>query len=64
MYDNTVEILCIKRRGSAGGGAFKKRLIGSESYRVEHVWAQMWKKTHYAGRGGTASFAIAAVGTG
>ena len=42
---------------------YRKILIGSDSTRVEHLWAQMWKKTHYAGRGGSSSFAIAAVDT-
>jgi len=41
--------------------SYKPILINSDSSRIEYLWKQMWKKTHYAGRGGPVSFAIAAV---
>ncbi|PPR16868.1 MAG: 3,6-anhydro-alpha-L-galactonate cycloisomerase [Alphaproteobacteria bacterium MarineAlpha9_Bin3] len=40
---------------------FKPILINSDSSRIEYLWEQMWRKTHYVGRGGPVSFAIAAV---
>ena len=40
---------------------FKPILLKSDSTLIEYLWRQMWKQTHYAGRGGPVSFAIAAV---
>ena len=40
---------------------FKPILLNSDSTLIEYLWRQMWKQTHYAGRGGSVSFAIAAV---
>jgi L-alanine-DL-glutamate epimerase-like enolase superfamily enzyme len=40
---------------------YKSILIKSDSSRIEFLWKQMWKQTHYVGRGGPVSFAIAAV---
>ena len=40
---------------------FKPILLNSDSTLIEYLWKQMWKQTHYAGRGGPVSFAIAAV---
>ena len=40
---------------------YKPILINSDSSRIEYLWKQMWKQSHYAGRGGPVSFAIAAV---
>ena len=41
--------------------SFESILIGEDSARIEYLWLKMWKKTHYVGRGGQASFAISAV---
>jgi L-alanine-DL-glutamate epimerase-like enolase superfamily enzyme len=35
-------------------------LIGEDPRRVEHLWQRMWWGLHYVGRGGLATFAIAA----
>jgi L-alanine-DL-glutamate epimerase-like enolase superfamily enzyme len=52
------------------GGAAIRSLIDRELWpilqgeapdRIEHLWQRMWWRLHYAGRGGTASFAISAV---
>jgi len=40
---------------------YKPILIKSDSSRIEYLWEKMWKQSHYAGRGGPVSFAIAAV---
>ena len=37
--------------------------VFSDADLIENLWKKMWKKHHYAGRGGTVSFAIAAVDT-
>jgi len=42
---------------------YSKILIDTDSDRIEYLWNLMWRKTHYAGRGGSASFSIAAVDT-
>ena len=42
---------------------FGKMIQGEDPRRIEWLWSQMWRKHHYAGRGGTASFAIAAIDT-
>jgi L-alanine-DL-glutamate epimerase-like enolase superfamily enzyme len=36
-------------------------LIGEDPRRVEHLWQRMWWALHYIGRGGLATFAIAAL---
>ncbi len=36
-------------------------LVGRDPRRTEDAWRLMWRATHYAGRGGPASFAISAV---
>jgi len=36
-------------------------LLGQSADRIETLWQQMWWRVHYAGRGGSASFAISAV---
>lgn len=36
-------------------------LVGSEADDIEDLWQQMWRRLHYVGRGGLASFAISAV---
>jgi len=36
-------------------------LIGKDPRRVERIWEEMWWHVHYVGRGGIASFAIAAI---
>ena len=40
---------------------YKPILIKADSSRIEYLWKKMWKQSHYAGRGGPVSFAIAAV---
>ena len=42
---------------------FKDMLIGQDPRQIEYLWAQMWRRHHYAGRGGTVSFALAAIDT-
>ena len=52
-----------------GGGAIRSlierdlapALLGQEADRIEQLWERMWWRTHYAGRGGAAAFAISAV---
>ena len=39
-------------------------LIGADETRIEALWRQMWWRLHYVGRGGPASFAVAAVDVG
>ncbi len=36
-------------------------LVGVDSANIDQIWQQMWRNLHYVGRGGIASFAIAAV---
>lgn len=36
-------------------------LLGADPSRIEHLWQTMWWRLHFVGRGGLASFAIAAV---
>jgi len=36
-------------------------LVGEESDRIEQLWERMWWHVHFVGRGGAASFALAAV---
>ncbi len=36
-------------------------LLGGDARRGEQIWEQLWWRSHYIGRGGLASFAIAAV---
>jgi L-alanine-DL-glutamate epimerase-like enolase superfamily enzyme len=38
-------------------------LIDEDSSRIENIWWKMWWRLHFSGRGGHASFAIAAVDT-
>jgi L-alanine-DL-glutamate epimerase-like enolase superfamily enzyme len=38
-------------------------LIHEDSSRIENIWWKMWWRLHFSGRGGQASFAIAAVDT-
>lgn len=40
---------------------YREILINADSSNIEYLWKQMWTKTHYVGRGGPVSFAIAAV---
>jgi len=40
---------------------FRDVLIGADPDRIEWLWRQMYKRHHYAGRGGPVSFALAAV---
>ena len=42
---------------------YSEIITNFDSTRVEYLWNKMWKRTHYIGRGGSASFAIAAVDT-
>ncbi len=52
-----------------GGGAIRTLvvddlrplLIGSHSDDIEDLWSRMWRRLHYVGRGGLASFAISAI---
>jgi L-alanine-DL-glutamate epimerase-like enolase superfamily enzyme len=39
----------------------KPILLEEDSSRIEHLWQKMWWRLHFSGRGGHASFAIAAV---
>jgi L-alanine-DL-glutamate epimerase-like enolase superfamily enzyme len=39
----------------------KPILLNEDSTRIEHIWWKMWWRLHFSGRGGHASFAIAAV---
>ena len=39
----------------------KPMLLKEDSSRIEHLWQKMWWRLHFSGRGGHASFAIAAV---
>ena len=53
----------------AGGGAVRSLieqdlaglLRGQDESRIESLWERMWWRLHFVGRGGPASFAIAAV---
>jgi len=53
----------------AGGAAIRSlvardlapMLAGEDEERVERLWARMWWRLHYVGRGGLAAFAISAV---
>lgn len=40
---------------------FRDILLGADSDRIEWLWRQMYKRHHYAGRGGPVAFAMAAV---
>ena len=42
-------------------GPFRAVLQGQDPDRIEGLWRQMYKAVHYAGRGGSATFALAAV---
>lgn len=42
-------------------GPFRQLLSGADPSRIEWLWRQMYKRTHYAGRGGPVAFAQAAV---
>lgn len=39
----------------------KPILLGADANRIEQIWDRMWRRLHYVGRGGLASFAISAV---
>jgi L-alanine-DL-glutamate epimerase-like enolase superfamily enzyme len=39
----------------------KPLLMDEDAARIEHLWQKMWWRLHFSGRGGNASFAIAAV---
>ncbi len=39
----------------------KPILLGKDADRIEQLWDSMWRHTHYVGRGGLVSFAMAAV---
>ncbi len=43
--------------------SFTPLLIGEDPRRVEQLWQKLWRSHHYVGRGGTVSFALAAVDT-
>lgn len=52
--------------GGSGAAALIKHdlgalLIGEDPRRIEKLWEKMWWRLHFAGRGGLAAFAIAAV---
>ncbi|MDX1540334.1 MAG: mandelate racemase/muconate lactonizing enzyme family protein, partial [Geminicoccaceae bacterium] len=55
----------------AGGGAvaslidrdLRHVIEGADPTRIEQIWERMWWALHFTGRGGAASFAIAAVDT-
>ncbi len=40
---------------------FREILIGADPDRIEWLWQQMYKRHHYAGRGGPVAFAMAAI---
>ena len=40
---------------------FREILVGADPDRIEWLWRQMYKRHHYAGRGGPVAFAMAAV---
>ncbi|MGI9420859.1 MAG: mandelate racemase/muconate lactonizing enzyme family protein [Geminicoccaceae bacterium] len=40
---------------------FREILLGADPDRIEWLWRQMYKRHHYAGRGGPVAFAMAAV---
>ncbi len=40
---------------------FRETLMGADPDRIEWLWRQMYKRHHYAGRGGPVAFAMAAV---
>lgn len=40
---------------------FREILLGADPDRIEWLWQQMYKRHHYAGRGGPVAFALAAV---
>ncbi len=40
---------------------FAQLLIGEDEGRIEALWKRMWQASHYVGRGGPTSFAMAAV---
>ena len=42
---------------------FRYFLIGQDPDRIEWIWRQLYKRHHYAGRGGPVSFALAAIDT-
>lgn len=42
-------------------GPFRELLISADPRRIEWLWQQMYKRTHYAGRGGPVAFAQSAV---
>lgn len=44
-------------------GPFRDILAGADPDRIEWLWRRMYKATHYAGRGGPVTFALAAVDT-
>ncbi|MDE2858304.1 MAG: mandelate racemase/muconate lactonizing enzyme family protein [Chloroflexota bacterium] len=39
----------------------KPLLLGQDADRIERLWDMMWRHTHYVGRGGLVSFAMAAI---
>jgi L-alanine-DL-glutamate epimerase-like enolase superfamily enzyme len=55
--------------GNIGGAAIRAllerdlapSLLGADPRRIEQIWAQMWWRLHFVGRGGLAAFAMAAV---
>ena len=42
-------------------GSFRSSLIGEDPDRIESIWRNIYKRHHYAGRGGPLAFAMAAV---
>jgi L-alanine-DL-glutamate epimerase-like enolase superfamily enzyme len=56
----------VGKTGGAAIGAMIEQdlapfLAGEDPRRIEHLWERMWWHLHYVGRGGIASFAMAAV---
>ena len=42
-------------------GPFRNAIMGEDADRIEWLWRRMYRRVHYAGRGGPVSFALAAV---
>ena len=42
-------------------GPFREAVMGEDADRIEWLWRRMYRRVHYAGRGGPVSFALAAV---
>ena len=42
-------------------GSFRASIVGRDPDRIEAIWRELYKRHHYAGRGGATAFAMAAV---